>query len=145
MVELLLEVELPPALGRCITAAVEAALAASGVAARVTVAVMGDEGIRALNLEHRGIDAATDVLSFPAWEGEDACNPPDGVLGDIAISLPKALRQAQDYGHSPARELVFLAVHGTLHLLGLDHDTPARERDMATRQEAILTEMGITQ
>jgi len=144
MVELLPEVELSPALAGVLEAAVEKAMAAAGVAARVTVAIMGDEDIRALNRETRGVDAPTDVLSFPAWEGEDAQSPPDGALGDIAISLPTALRQAEEYGHSPERELAFLAVHGTLHLLGCDHDTSARERDMAARQEAILTEMGIT-
>ena len=101
-------------------------------------------GIRTLNSEFRNIDAATDVLTFPAWEGETLLAPPDGYLGDIAICIPRASEQAARFGHSLQRELMFLAVHGTLHLLGYDHMTPQDEKAMFARQDEILTDMGVT-
>lgn len=91
--------------------------------------------IQEINRIHRGIDKATDVLSFP-MDDED-------LLGDIIISIPKAKQQAEDYGHSFERELFFLAIHGFLHLLGYDHQTPAEEETMFAKQELILSEMGI--
>lgn len=101
----------------------------------LSVTFCDDEKIREINRIHRGIDKATDVLSFPMEDDE--------LLGDIIISIPKAKQQAIDYGHSFERELFFLAIHGFLHLLGYDHQTPEEEQRMFSRQEQILTELGI--
>lgn len=126
---------------------IERALAAEGVGGRVeiTLVVTDDEEIRQLNAQFRGIDETTDVLSFPL---ESASGPafiaPPGQprhLGDIAISYPRALAQAAEYGHSPRRELAYLAVHGTLHLLGYDHEVEAERVVMRQKEEAALAEV----
>jgi len=118
-----------------------------------SVTLTDNENIKELNLEHRGIDKATDVLSFPIIEyvnGEPQIQPgdidPDSgriFLGDIIISVEKAFEQAGNFGHSVERELAFLAVHGALHLLGYDHETETDEKRMFTLQEDILNEMGL--
>lgn len=109
----------------------------------VNVMLTGDEEVRALNRAFRGIDTTTDVLSFAANEGEELLGEPAGFLGDIAISLPRAQSQAEAYGHSLKRELCFLAVHGTLHLMGYDHANEAEESEMFALQEKILEDMGL--
>ena len=76
-------------------------------------------------------------------EGAQIAAIPDGFLGDIVISLDKALAQAMEYGHSPVRELSFLTVHGVLHLLGYDHMEPEDAAQMYSRQEEILEKMGV--
>ena len=119
------------------------ALEREGRTGGVTVELTTPEGIQSLNRDFRNVDAVTDVLTFPAWEGEALLAPPDGYLGDIAICLARAQEQAAAYGQSLRRELAFLAVHGTLHLLGYDHMEPVQERAMFERQDAILEEMGI--
>ncbi|MBE6631074.1 MAG: rRNA maturation RNase YbeY [Ruminococcaceae bacterium] len=110
--------------------------------AEVSVTLCDNEYIHGLNLEYRGIDRATDVLSFPLFDEED-----HGItaLGDIVLSLERAKEQAEEFGHSFERELAFLTAHSMLHLLGYDHETSEEdERDMFARQEAILEKMGIT-
>ena len=88
-----------------------------------TVALLPDATIRRLNREFRGFDKPTDVLSFPASDGPHAGKPkPDKHLGDIAIALGVAARQAAELGHPLNVELRVLALHGLLHLLGYDHD-----------------------
>ena len=115
----------------------------------VSVVFTDDAEITRLNGEHRGKEYPTDVLSFPQYtlveleelaaaEGEFIC------LGDIIINIDAARRQAADYGHSLQREVAFLAVHSTLHLLGFAHDDEAGEARMFTAQEEILREMGLT-
>ncbi|AKX93350.1 rRNA maturation RNase YbeY [Neomoorella thermoacetica] len=128
----------------------QAAAAAEGVAgeAEVSLTLVDDAAIKELNRTYRGVDAPTDVLSFALEEkgpDEPAYADPGGdkLLGDIIISVPTAVRQAGEYGHSLARELAFLAVHGFLHLLGYDHDTAAGAADMEARQEAILAGVGL--
>lgn len=118
----------------------------------VTVVVTDDETVRTLNLTYRGIDAPTDVLSFAAQEGSEEAPPlilPPALanemhahLGDILIAFPYARRQAEDFGNTAAAELRLLAVHGTLHLLGYDHDTAEREAEMWAAQEAVLAGFG---
>lgn len=126
-----------------VEAAVAAALAHEGREGTVAVLITDNENIRVMNRDFRSVDAATDVLSFPAAEGEGV--PADGdFLGDIAISLERARAQAEEYGHSLKRELSFLAVHGTLHLLGYDHIDGAERAKMFALQEKILEEMNIT-
>lgn len=104
-------------------------------AGEVSVLVTDDEGIRRLNRRFRAADKATDVLSFPLG-GE--------CLGDIVISLPRAREQAADYGHSLRREVAFLAAHGTLHLLGYDHETNEEDAaEMERKQDELLNKLEI--
>jgi probable rRNA maturation factor len=111
--------------------------------AEVSVLLTDDAGIAELNRLYRGREGPTDVLSFAQREGEGA-DPEDPVLGDIVISIERARAQAAEYGHSVAREVGFLAVHGLLHLLGYDHETPEEEAVMMARTEAILSPLGLT-
>ncbi|MBR4799292.1 MAG: rRNA maturation RNase YbeY, partial [Clostridia bacterium] len=101
-----------------------------------------DRAIRKLNREHRGIDKATDVLSFPMFEFGTPEVPT--LLGDIVISRDTAYRQAKEYGHSPRREFCFLAAHSALHLLGYDHESETEREEMEAKQEEILNKLGIT-
>ena len=144
MIELVSEaVALTEAERAGITAAAEAALAYERKKGDLCVMVDTPERIRTLNRDFRHVDRVTDVLTFPAWEGEDPlCG--DGYLGDIMICYDRAKEQAEEYGHSLSRELAFLTVHGVLHLLGYDHMTGPEERVMRERQTAILNGMGVT-
>ncbi|MCL2499367.1 MAG: rRNA maturation RNase YbeY [Defluviitaleaceae bacterium] len=101
----------------------------------LSVIFASSEEIRRINNNYRGIDDETDVLSFPGFPGSPA-------LGDIVICMEVAERQAREYGHTPERELAFLAVHGLLHLMGYDHDTPEEEKRMCAAQEEILRMIG---
>lgn len=118
--------------------AVAAALAHEGIEGEVALLVTDDACIRQMNRDFRAIDRATDVLSFPAGEQGNGA-----FLGDIAISFERAAAQAAEYGHSLERELSFLAVHGTLHLMGYDHMEEAERLAMFAIQEKILEEMGM--
>lgn len=113
----------------------------------VGLVITDDDGIRELNLRHRGIDAPTDVLSFPLQEYEApgelkaAFPQPPGEplhLGDIVISYERAVEQAQSFGHSLNRELGFLVVHGAMHLLGYDHEDPSEAERMRREEETVL-------
>ncbi len=109
----------------------------------VSVVLADDETIRQLNRQYRQVDASTDVLSFSQLEGEELIDVGDTVvLGDIVISLQRAVEQADRYQHSLERELAFLLVHGLLHLLGYDHDQQF-EGEMRDRQTAVLRAIGI--
>ena len=137
---------------------IPAALEAEGVAVpcEVDVLLTGDGGIHEINLEQRGVDAPTDVLSFPMFEftpgappaqGDAKLDPDTGLLplGDMVISLERAGAQAREYGHSREREIAYLAVHSVLHLLGYDHmDDGPMQKQMRAREEAILGALGIT-
>jgi probable rRNA maturation factor len=91
----------------------------------VTVAVVSDARVRALNRAYRGVDAFTDVLSFPGGVAPPASRTRDVFLGDIAIARGVARRQARAHRHSEATEWRVLSLHGLLHLLGYDHETDA--------------------
>ena len=116
----------------------------------VSVTFTDNENIRKLNQKFRGIDRATDVLSFPLFDYEGNSEEPPinelkGMLGDIVISLERAEEQAEEYGHSFQREVAFLTVHSMLHLLGYDHETGEEdETDMRRRQSEIMDLMGLT-
>ncbi len=120
--------------------------------ATVTLVVTTDEEVRALNAEYRGVDAPTDVLSFAAQEEAPAAPTlvlPDEVaaelaryLGDLVIAYPYSARQAAHYGNSVTAELQLLAVHGTLHLLGYDHQDDDAEAAMWALQEQVLAHFG---
>lgn len=129
--------------------AVEETLAYEGVLddCEVSVTLCDNEEIRELNKKFRNIDRATDVLSFPLFDddGMDAhVEELDCMLGDIVLSLERARGQAEEFGHSFEREVAFLTVHSTLHLLGYDHETsPEEEADMRRRQSEITDKMGL--
>jgi len=119
----------------------------------IDVMIVDNEKIREINLQHRNIDKPTDVLSFPIvnmYDGEiksslGDINEDDGaiILGDIVISIEKAVEQALEYGHSLEREMIFLLTHGVYHLLGYDHDNEEREEKMLGKQNAVLNKMGL--
>jgi len=123
----------------------------------VDLTFVNNERIHELNREFRGIDRPTDVLSFAmndtvedeleiiyeVEEGEESEEIPN-TLGDIIISVTRAQEQAIEYGHSLERELGFLFVHGFLHLLGYDHQDEASEAEMMSKQENVLSQVGLT-
>lgn len=130
---------------------VDAVLTAQGVTApcEINVLVTNDKGIHAINLASRGIDSATDVLSFPMFSleagtlpesWEDYLDPETGLcpLGDMCISLQRAEAQAKEFGHTSRREIGYLTIHSMLHLLGYDHlDEGEQKKQMRAREEAI--------
>ena len=98
--------------------------------ARVAVTLCDNAYIHALNKEHRAVDRPTDVLSFPLYEDGDFSSPEcarECALGDIVLSLERARTQAEEIGNSFLREVAFLCIHSTLHLLGYDHERSAEE------------------
>ena len=112
----------------------------------LSIVIGSDDDVRALNALHRGVDATTDVLSFPA----DPLPPGVGdeeapYLGDLVIAFPYAAAQAQREGHALMESLALLVVHGTLHLLGYDHDTPERRAARWQAQAAALQVLGISE
>ena len=125
----------------------------------INVLLTDDTGIRDMNRDFRGIDRATDVLSFPMLSFEtpadfsgveedpsDYADPETGelVLGDIVVSCERARAQAAEFGHSLKREVAFLTAHSMLHLCGYDHIDEAERSVMEQKQEEILTKLGIT-
>ena len=128
-----------------------AAVGARG--AGVSLTVVGDRAMRSLNRRHRGIDAATDVLSFPLYEpqafvrrGPTRPRPhrdPELLLGDVVISLDTARRQAAAYGAPLARELERLLIHGILHLCGHDHLVAGERRRMEREERRLARRIGM--
>ena len=145
-----------PGAAKLIRAAAKAALKAQGVRRDCTVSVLltDDAGIREINREQRGIDAPTDVLSFPLNELREGAFDPEGceydyetdrlMLGDMVLDLERCAAQGEEYGHGFDHELRYLTVHSVLHLLGYDHldEGPMKAR-MRAREEAILAELGL--
>ena len=122
-------------------------LEADGLAGtyQLSITIVTDERIRELNGEHRGIDAVTDVLSFPL-QSDDVAGfvlPPSAPthLGDVVVALGRAAEQAEEYGHSVERELAYLTVHGVLHLLGYDHEDEVEREEMRRREEEVLVDL----
>lgn len=115
--------------------------------AQVDVTLVDNEYIHQINLEQRGIDSHTDVLSFPLGEnGEFDVHPETGekLLGNIVISLEQAKRQAENYGHSFNREVGYLTVHSMLHLLGYDHVNEGMEAvRMREKEETVMKQIGL--
>ncbi|MEO8396880.1 MAG: rRNA maturation RNase YbeY [Chloroflexota bacterium] len=106
----------------------------------MTIAITDNEAVADLNLRFRGVDAPTDVLSFPM----DDDMPGDlRYLGDLAIAYPYAKAQAEREKHALSDSLALLVVHGTLHILGYDHDTPERKAEMWGAQEKALIALGV--
>lgn len=140
-----------PLINAIIHKCVETTLAAEGVdvPCEINILVTNDKGIRAINQACRGIDKPTDVLSFPMFQLEAGSPPEDWnaymdpetdmcPLGDMAISLERAIAQAKEFGHSTRREVGYLTIHSMLHLLGYDHlDEGPQKAQMRGREEAI--------
>ena len=138
---------------------VEAALEYEGCPyeAEINLLLTTDDEIHRMNEEFRQIDRATDVLSFPmvdfpapadysVLEDDDSCFDPESgelLLGDIMISIPKAVEQAEAYGHSVKREYAFLVAHSMLHLLGYDHMVDEERIVMEQKQEKALQQLQI--
>ena len=139
-----------PYISSVISRCVEAVLDAEGVKVpcEINVMVTNDKGIQAINKAYRQIDKPTDVLSFPMFQLEPGM-PPEGdeyldpetqmcPLGDMAISLERAIAQAKEFGHSVRREVGYLTIHSMLHLLGYDHmDDGPQKAQMRQREERI--------
>lgn len=143
--------------------AIHTALEAEGMTypCEISVLITDDAGIHQINLEQRGVDRPTDVLSFPMFtfvpgvpldgtgENEDRMELDEtGLLplGDMVISYQRAVEQAAEYGHSVDRELAYLCVHSVLHLLGYDHmdgDEGPMKRQMRAREKAIMDKLGL--
>lgn len=133
-----------------LAAAARAALHACGrVGLSLSIQVVDDDEMRRYNRIYRQQDAPTDVLSFAVQEGSPVSSElPDTLtaelaseLGDLLLAFPYASRQSERYGHSLAAEMQLLVVHGTLHLLGYDHDTPMRQAEMWHKQTEVLSSL----
>ncbi|MBL8155700.1 MAG: rRNA maturation RNase YbeY [Anaerolineae bacterium] len=110
----------------------------------LTIVIDDDQAVRDLNRQFRQIDAPTDVLSFPADAPPVEIEDEAPYLGDLIIAFPYASAQAEREGHELDDSLSLLVVHGTLHLLGYDHDTPERRAEMWAAQARALTALGIS-
>ncbi len=115
----------------------------------VYITLTNNENIRKINAEHRQIDKATDVLSFPMFDRSEidslkVDDEMEDILGDIIVSVEKVREQAEEYGHSFERELAYLVTHGMLHLLGYDHMIDEEKVVMRKREEEILGVLDIT-
>ena len=150
------ETEAPEEAEGWLCRAVRAALDDQGVdvPCEIDVLLTNDEGIHQVNLDMRGVDAPTDVLSFPMFElspgdkpSVDDADPATGLvpLGDMCVSLERAKAQGEEYGHGLERELSYLAVHSVLHLLGYDHlDEGPEKARMRSREESIMGRLGLS-
>lgn len=127
---------------KAIEKAVEAVLKAEECVGdfEVSVSFVNNDEIRELNREYRNVDSATDVLSFPMDDDEFY-----GIiiLGDIVLSTQKIIEQADDFGHSLEREMLYLTVHSMLHLLGYDHMNETEKEEMRLREKEIMKELQI--
>lgn len=156
-----IDTQIEPSWLSLIQTAADCALINEGVTREcaVSIRICDDDAIHEINREYRGVDRATDVLSFPtinypvnvtAGQADhllrrelddelDAC-----MLGDLILSVPHVLAQAEEYGHSPEREAAYLVVHGICHLMGYDHIEEEDKRKMRAMEEKILTAIGQT-
>ena len=106
----------------------------------VSVSFVGDDEIRDLNIEYRGVDKSTDVLSFPM---DDEFIIDNRILGDVIINTRRVMEQAEELGHSNERELSYLTVHSILHLLGYDHMEDEDKKEMREREKLAMKELSI--
>lgn len=146
-----------PALRAALRQTVKTALSCEGVdqPCEVNILLTDDAGIHEVNLDMRGVDSPTDVLSFPMFGLKPGEHPDESErdeetgrvpLGDMCISVERARAQAQEYGHSFEREICYLAVHSVLHLLGYDHlDEGAMKRQMRAHEEIVMDKLSLPQ
>lgn len=104
----------------------------------VSVSFVGDEEIHELNRDYRGVDRTTDVLSFPM--DDEFTN----MLGDIVININKVIDQAKEYGHSEKREISYLTVHSSLHLMGFDHEEEEDKKEMRAVEDRVMEKLEIS-
>lgn len=117
----------------------------------ISITLTTPENIKKINKEYRNVDSETDVLSFPIFEKEELDNKIlkkefeyEDILGDIVISIKRVEEQAKEYGHSFERELSYMVVHGFYHLMGYDHIKEEDKLVMRSKEEKVLTKLGIT-
>ena len=117
----------------------------------ISITLTTPENIRKINKEYRNVDNETDVLSFPIFEKEELDKKVlnnnfeyEDILGDIVISIKRVEEQAKEYGHSFERELSYMVVHGFYHLMGYDHIKEQDKLVMRSKEEKVLTKLGIT-
>jgi len=117
--------------------------------AEISISVVEDDEIRQLNNQHRGKDSVTDCLSFPLLDRLPRNTRSrrgvahNALLGDVVICLDRAIIQAEEFGHSIAREIGFLTAHSVLHLLGYDHEQPQDEVAMIEKQQKVMRNLGL--
>lgn len=124
--------------------ALEQALAFEGVEGNIEISLsfVDAEEIRQLNRDFRGVNQVTDVLSFPledVFSWEEQARP----LGDIVVCMDRVIEQAQEFGHSRQREILYLCVHSLLHLLGYDHVEEEERREMRAHEDAVMQALGV--
>jgi len=158
--QIAINVDVPRGMGRRVNSKLiqqvaQLALSREGwsLPASLDVLIVSEEEMREINVSRRGIDEATDVLSFPLLELRPEAGlaedffvlPPETEvhLVDIVISFSRVESQADEAGHSRERELAFLTVHAVLHILGYEHDTEDKRRRMRRREEDVLVELGL--
>lgn len=107
----------------------------------ISYSIVDKEEIKNLNRDYRGVDSVTDVLSFPLFERYEI--PEFGMLGDIVICSDKVLEQAEEFGHSYERELLYLTVHSTLHILGYDHIEEEDKKEMRKIEKEVMRILGV--
>jgi probable rRNA maturation factor len=132
--------------GRALVATAKRLLSAAGEdGASLSLTLVSDPAIRALNREHRGKDTPTDVLSFPLDAADGAAGPlePERLLGDVVISIDTARRQAADYDAPLQREVERLLIHGLLHVLGHDHEEPVERVAMESEERRLAQSIGM--
>ena len=112
--------------------------------AEISLTFVDMEDIQQLNREYRDTDSVTDVLSFPQFESKDEF-PETGeiIMGDVVICTEKAMLQAEEFGHSPEREIIYLFTHSLLHLMGYDHMEEDEKRIMRQKEEAVMNRIDL--
>lgn len=110
----------------------------------ISVTFVEGEEIRHLNREYRGVDKVTDVLSFPQFDDLNEIPPVGEIcLGDVVICRDRAVEQAEEFGHSFEREIIYLFTHSILHLLGYDHMEEEEKKGMRQREEEVMEHLGL--
>ncbi len=141
------QVEIPKESLEYMNRALDEALAKEGVygdRGQVSLTIVSPEEIQQLNREYRQVNRVTDVLSFPQYVSPDEI-PADSMylLGDVVICMEQAVKQAEEYGHSIQRELVYLFVHSIFHLFGYDHMEEEEKQAMREAEEAVMKQIGL--
>lgn len=141
------QVEIPKESLEYMNRALDEALAKEGVygdRGQVSLTIVSPEEIQQLNREYRQVNRVTDVLSFPQYVSPDEI-PADSMylLGDVVICMEQAVKQAEEYGHSSQRELVYLFVHSIFHLFGYDHMEEEEKQAMREAEEAVMKQIGL--
>ena len=144
------KIKITPDIKRLIRSACRATLKSEEFSgdSEIEVSIVDDEQIKCINSECRGIDASTDVLSFPLGDGgKYDINPENGdfMLGDVVLSVEHAIMQGKIYGHGTQREIAYLTVHSVLHLLGYDHIHSEKEKkNMRKHEETVMAMLNLT-